>query len=193
MIDHDAADGAECEKLNELEADFEFYVHRRGEKPSVVGARRGQSLRSLLGLDGETQTETLFVFVGECVEGLEADIEVDDGADEHLPVEIDLTVEVLEIERCRHVHVHTCRHIAVEVSFLGKTKRRRFSPATTIGVVTIWARKALKLDPAAAAEYVLQICGTKIQPRSDEHLGEVAAPGVCTACFELVVEVTPQG
>jgi len=193
MIDDDAGDGAEARELQDVDADFEFYLHRHGQKPSVVGARRGQSLRSLLATEAEVETETLFVFVGECIEALDADVEADDGTDEHAPVEIELTVEVLEIERRRHVHVHGCRHIAVEVSFLGKTKRRRFSPATTIGVVTAWARKALKLEAAAAAEYVLQICGTKIQPRSDEHLGEVAATGVCAACFELVVEVTPQG
>jgi hypothetical protein len=189
MIDDDAKDGAEACELQH----FEFYLHRQGQKPSVVGARREQSLRSLLVTEGHAETETLLVFVGECIEALDADIETDEGADAHPPVEIELTVEVLEIERHRHVHVHRCRHIAVEVSFLGKTKRRRFSPATTIAVVTAWARKALKLEAAAAAEYVLQICGTKIQPRSDEHLGEVAALGACAACFELVVEVTPQG
>ncbi|MFZ3327502.1 MAG: hypothetical protein WA231_17175 [Methylocella sp.] len=82
----------------------------------------------------------------------------------------------------------------VEVNFGGKTKRHKFSPATTIAVVTEWARKKFpNLDAAAAAEYVLQICGTTAQPRSDEHLGELVAAATCSICFDLVKEVTPQG
>ncbi|MGB8840128.1 MAG: hypothetical protein WCC64_03570, partial [Aliidongia sp.] len=94
----------------------------------------------------------------------------------------------------RHVHCHHCWHVVVEVNFGGKTKRHKFSPATTIAVVTEWARKKFpNLDAAAAAEYVLQICGTTAQPRSDEHLGELVAAATCSICFDLVKEVTPQG
>jgi hypothetical protein len=92
------------------------------------------------------------------------------------------------------VHRHHCRHVAVDVNFGGKTKRHKFSPATTVGVVTQWARKKFhNLDPAAAAEYVLQIVGTSTQPRSDEHLGELVGQTTCSICFDLVKEVTPQG
>lgn len=173
--------------------DFEFFLHRQGEKPSVVGARIGQSLRSHL---PTTHGEAWFVFVGECTEALAEGVEVENGCDEHAPVDIDRMIEVLEVEQRRHVHLHPCRHITVDVHLAGKTTGRRFSPATTIGVVTAWARKKFEkcgLDAAAAAEYVLQISGTKIQPRSDEHLGELTKPGVCSLCFDLVVEVTPQG
>lgn len=92
------------------------------------------------------------------------------------------------------MHCHHCWHVVVEVNFGGKTKRHKFSPATTIAVVTEWARKKFpNLDAAAAAEYVLQICGTTAQPRSDEHLGELVAAATCSICFDLVKEVTPQG
>ena len=54
-------------------------------------------------------------------------------------------------------------------------------------------RRKFHLDPAAAAEFVLQICGKTDQPRSDKHLGELVKPGTCSLCFEIVKEVTPQG
>ena len=91
------------------------------------------------------------------------------------------------------MHFHRCRHAEVEVNFGAKTKRRKFSPATTIGVVTQWARRKFHLDAAAASEYVLRLCNSTEQPRSDKHLGELVAPPTCFICFDLVAEVTPQG
>lgn len=175
--------------------EVEQFVHGQGMKPLVVTAVPGDKLRNVLirsGLVPEDK-EGIFVFVGECEEALHEPAEIDDGADEHAPVDVELTVEALELHRHRHVHIHHCRHVAVEVNFGGKTKRHRFSPAATIGTVTQWARRKFGLDAAAAAEFVLQICGTTVQPRSDEHLGEVVPTGTCSVCFKLVKEITPQG
>ena len=61
------------------------------------------------------------------------------------------------------------------------------------GLVTQWARKKFDLDPAAGADYVLHICDTTKQPRPSEHLGELVEPPVCSICFKLVKEITPQG
>jgi hypothetical protein len=141
----------------------------------------------------EGQEEELLVFVSEWEEALTEPDEVENGEDAHVPVDFSLTIEALELHRHRHVHVHKCRRVAVEVHFNGGTKRHRFSPATTIAVVTQWARRKFKLDPAAGAEYVLQICDTTNQPRPSEHLGELVEPPVCAICFKLVKEITPQG
>jgi hypothetical protein len=135
----------------------------------------------------------IHIFVGECVEALNEADDIDNGADEHAPVDIDLTFAVLEIHRHRHVHVHRCRHVAVDVNFDGKTKKHRFSPNTTVGVATDWARRKFHLDPAVAAEYVLQLCGSPVQPRSDEHLGDLVQGESCSICFDLVKELTPKG
>lgn len=176
--------------------EIEFFFHEHGQKPRVIVARRGDPLKAALianqvvaeGGDG------LVYVVGECVEALEESAEIEDGCDEHEAIDISLSIEILEIERHKHVHRHRCRRIAVEVHFGGETKRHRFSPATPIRVVTAWARKKFpKLDPAAASNYVLQICNTTKEPRGDEHLGEVVPPGDCSICFNLVPEVTPQG
>jgi hypothetical protein len=188
----DAAIGVTHTETNEIE----LFFHAPAAKPRVLTASSGDKLREAL-LQVEIIREPpdeLFVFVGECEEALREPDDLEDGADEHSPVDIDLTLGFLEIHRHRHVHCHHCRHIAVEVNFGGMTKRHRFSPATTIGVVTRWAwKKFPNLDAAAAAEYVLQLCNSTEQPRSDEHLGELVHAPVCSICFNLVKEITPQG
>lgn len=175
--------------------ELEMFVHAQGAKPIVAVAARGETLREVLvrvGVLGGEQHDIL-VFVGESEEALNEADDIEDGADQHAPVDVSLTIDVLDLKRHRHVHVHRCRHVAVEVNFGGQTKRRRFSPATTIAVVTKWARKKFHLDPAAAAEYVLRRCNSTEQPRPDKYLGELVHAPACSICFDLVKEVTPQG
>jgi hypothetical protein len=175
--------------------ELELFVHGQGAKPKVITATHGEVLRNVLIRYEVIKAgqEDVLVFVGECEEALTEPEEAEDGADKHAPVDVSLTIETLELKRHRHVHVHKCRHVAVEVNFTGKTKRHRFSPATTIRVVTQWARRKFHLDAAAAPEYVLQICNSTDRPRPDKHLGELVESPKCAICFDLVKEVTPQG
>jgi hypothetical protein len=175
--------------------EFELFIHGQGKKPSVAVARPHEVLRDIL-----VRTEVInegdqevFVFVGEWDKALYEPDGVEDGEDQHEPADVFMTIEALELHRHRHVHVHRCRRVAVQVNFVGQTKRHRFSPASTVGVVTQWARKKFGLDGAAGAEYVLRICGSDIQPRPSEHLGELAHLRACALCFDLVKEITPQG
>lgn len=175
--------------------EIELFSHGEGEKSRVIRGEPHESLREVLlrwevveQLGGET-----YIFVGQCEEALAEPLEVEDGVDIHAPVDINLTLEVLELHRHRHIHRHRCRHVAVEVNFGDETKRHRFSPATTIEVVTRWARRKFELEGAAGDEYALQICGTKTQPRSDEHLSQLVKFPDCGLCFNLVKEITPQG
>lgn len=173
---------------------IEFFVHAKG-RSQVVQAPSGETLReTLIRIDVLKAGEAAGpVFIGSCTEALVEPVEADDGEDMHEPVDIDLTIEVLDLKRHRHVHHHPCRRIAVEVNFAGKTKRRRFSPAATVETVTVWARKKFRIDPASASEYALQFCGTTIQPRTDLHLSQLPEAADCKLCFDLVPEVTPQG
>jgi hypothetical protein len=175
--------------------EIEHFIHAPGVSPRVaVGAAEDRLRDVLIRLEViRDQPDGLHIFVGECVEALNEADDVNDGSDGHEPVDIDLTLSVLEIHRHRHVHVHRCRHIGVEVNFSGKTKRHRFSPNTTVGVTTDWARRKFHLDPAVAGEYVLQFCGSPVQPRSDEHLGDLVQGDTCSLCFDLVKELTPKG
>ena len=183
-------------KVNVMENDeIELFIHAPGGSPKVAVARPEDTLRDVL-IRSEVigaEPDDLQIFVGECVEALTEADEVDDGSDQHAPVDISLTIAVLEIDRHRHVHAHHCRHVGVDANFNGKTKRHRFSPNTTVGVATDWARRKFHLDPAVAGEYVLQLCGSLGQPRSDEHLGDLVHGETCSLCFDLVKELTPKG
>lgn len=183
----------DCEAA--LVRDIEHFVHAPGGKPKVAMGAAEETLREVLVRVEVIRQEAdgLHVFVGECVEALDEADEVDDGIDAHEQVDIDLTLAVLEIHRHRHVHVHHCRHVAVAVHFGGKSKRHRFAPNTTVGVATDWARRKFHLDPAVAGEYVLQIAGSTVQPRSDEHLGDLVHGEVCELEVDLVKELTPKG
>lgn len=175
--------------------EIEHFIHAPGGKPRVAIAPADDRLRDVL-IRLEIIREDangLHVFVGECAEALNEGDAIEDGADEHSPVDIELTLAVLDVPRHRHIHVHRCRHVAVQVNFDGKTKRHRFSPNATVGVATEWARRKFHLDPAAAGEYVLQLCGSPVQPRSDEHLGDLVQGETCSLCFDLVKELTPKG
>lgn len=172
-----------------------MFVHKPGMPPRIIQAAPGDILRDVLVRFEviEEKNDDVLVFVGECEEAIEEELEVDGGADQQSPVDASLTLEVLQVGIHRHVHCHTCRHVAVEVNFSGQTKRHKFSPATTVGVVTRWARRKFRLDRAAASDYVLQLCGTSEQPRSNQHLGELVGGSTCSLCFDFVKEVTPQG
>jgi hypothetical protein len=175
--------------------ELEIFLHG-AEKPKVVTAEGSDVLHDVLvaaGVVNKDDKEKLFVFVGECDESLKHPNDEEDGEDDHKPVEVHLTLEVLDLHKHRHIHVHRCKRVAVEVNFGGKTKKHKFSPAATVGTVTEWARRKFHLDPASAAEYVLQIRGTHDVPRSDVHLGELVKKNECSLCFDLVKEVTPQG
>lgn len=174
---------------------LQVFLHAQGAKPRAIMATGGETLRELLAradikLDG---AEMPFAFIGECEEALGEALEIEDGVDEHAPVAIELTLETVDLKRHRHVHVHHCKRVAVDVHFGGKTKHHKFSPATTVETATKWATTKLRLDPAAAAEYVLQFCDSTDQPRPDKHLGELVDGASCALCFDLVKEVTPQG
>lgn len=175
--------------------ELELFIHSQGAKPKVVMARTHEMLRDVL-----VRTEAikegqddLLIFIGEWEEALTESDEIEEGEDRHTPVDVSLTVEVVQLHRQRHIHVHKCKRVIVEVNFNSDAKRHRFSPATTMGVVTQWARKKFKLEGAAGAEYVLQICKTSKQPRPSEHLGELVESPTCGICFDLVKEITPQG
>lgn len=185
--------------------DIELFLHRQGSRAEVLVGKDQESLRTALARsaaakdDGNQDKDKWFVFVGESEDALALretdDDDGDEGEDRHEPVDLDRSLADLDLRKHRHVHITRCKRIAVEVHFGGKTARRKFSPATTVGVVAEWARRRrkFKLDPASAAEYVLQICSSQTRPRSDEHLGELVDGRTCALCFDLVKEQTPQG
>ena len=171
----------------------EFFVHTQGAKPQVIHAALDELLGEVLVRAGVIQEgqDDLLIFVGESDAALLEPDDIKDGIDEQSPVDANLPIEKLG-PQVRHIHCYGCPHVVVDVNFGAQTEQWKFSPATTVSVVTRWARRKLRLDDAAAADYVLRACGTNDQPRADTYLGELAA-ATCSLCFDLVKEVTPQG
>lgn len=175
------------------EEKFEVFLHVEGAKPKVVQIGDDEALIDVLLAAGLTLKDDkgIHVFVGESDNDEDGDDE-DDSEDKQEPVDPKQTAKELDLRRHRHIHLHRCLRIAVEVTFAGKTKKRKFAPAASVGRVTKWARRKFRIDAAVASEYVLQLCGTTEVPRSDVHLGELVKK-TCALCFDLVKEVTPQG
>jgi hypothetical protein len=167
---------------------IELFVHGSGA-PQVVAAALNETLKDVLARLSALPGHGEFVFIGESIEVLEnPDLE----ADSHQAVDIELTIEVLQLHKHKHIHTKALHRIEVKVHFNG-TRERKFSPATTIATVTAWAKKKLGIDPAAGAEYVLQLSRGESQPRPEVHLGELLSEGEHTLEFALVREVTPLG
>jgi hypothetical protein len=167
----------------------EFFLHGSGE-PQVVCGRREEVLRDVLARLGAAPADGQFVFVGEAEDEARSPEAEEDA---HLPVDIELTLEALEIPRHKHVYTRAVRRVEVIVFFNANHHKHQFSPAATVATVTSWAKKRFGIDPAAGADMVLAQRPSDSIPRPDEHLGELLAAGSHVLEFDLVAEVTPQG
>ncbi len=169
--------------------ELEVFVHLSGKRPTVVPAEPTETLRSFLSrLEIENDSpHDILVFVGECDHALTG------GEDSHQPADLDLTLADHDLDKHHHIHCSSCPEIETVIHFAGKELSRKFSPAATVEVATQWSRVNLRLDAAAASEFVLQISGTQNRPRPSQHLGELIQVGECKLTFELVKEMTPQG
>ena len=171
----------------------ELFLHCQEAKPQIIQAALDETLVDVLSRAGviEEHQSDLLIFLGESDEALRKPDDPEDRATHHGPVDAKLPIKELDPQH-RHIHCYYCPDVAVAVNFLDQTEQRKFSPVTTVGVVTTWACRKLRLDDAAAADCVLRICGTSEQPRPDKYLGELVQKG-CSLCFDLVKELTPQG
>jgi hypothetical protein len=95
-------------------------------------------------------------------------------------------VKHLKKEHGIRVHLHRCKHIAVQVRFGSEVVRHDFQPATTIGRIRQWAGHELGMQPGDVAEHVLQISGTNEQPDIDTHVGALAKAPACSVVFDFV-------
>ena len=166
---------------------LEIFLHGKGP-PKVVAAELNETLQAVLmrvdALPGEGQ----FVFVGEADEERVEDLD----EDTHVPANLTLTLEQLCFKKHTHVHTRTVHRVDVTVHFNGQRKHR-FSPATTIAILTAWAKARFHLDPTSSSDLVLAIRPSGEHPRPDQHLGELLSPGSHAIVFDLVREITPQG
>lgn len=166
---------------------LEIFLHGRGA-PQVVAARGDETLREVLVRESALPADAEFVFVGLALDDCEGVEE-----DTHAPADLHRTLIELGIVIRGHVHTRATHRVHVTVFFNGDHKSHRFSPAATIERVTTWAKRKFNIDAHGGADLVLAIKPSGVQPRADEHLGELLERGNHALEFDLVREVTPQG
>ena len=85
--------------------EMELFVHGQSAKPKVIVAAPGEILRDvLIRAEFITGDGDILVFVGECEEALHEPDDVENGSDQHEPVDASLTIEVLEIKHHNPIH-----------------------------------------------------------------------------------------
>lgn len=173
---------------------IEIYLRGAGAQARVAQVQPEETVRDVLLRNGLLQADekAVHVFVGDCDEALR-EPDVEEGSDKQAPVDLGSVIGDLDLEHRRHLLAARCRLVSVAVHYGAGTRKRKFSPATTVEVMTEWARKRFRLTDPAADELVLQVSGTNIRPRPDKRLGELAEVTNCGISFGLVPEVTPQG
>jgi hypothetical protein len=167
---------------------LEIFLHGKGV-PQVLTALSTDTLHAFLSVADALPAPGQFVFVGEALDDEHEDAE----EDAHAPADLARTFAEFGILRHGHIHTRAVHRVQVTVHFNGQEVHHRFSPATTIARVTAWSKRKLKLDPHASADLVLAIKPSNVQPRPDQHLGELLPPGEHAIEFDLVREITPQG
>jgi hypothetical protein len=123
------------------------------------------------------------------------------GPDDHLWLE-DVDEEIDANQSVRgaglthrgHLHVSRCRQVTVQVSYNGAAKDHRFRPAARIERVFDWAvsKRGFGLTPTDAAEHVLQITGTNVQPDLADHIGSFVDKR-CVVSLSLVPKIRNEG
>jgi hypothetical protein len=107
--------------------------------------------------------------------------------DHENPLEDYVTVRELCGPAGTKLHLHRCRHVAVTVTFAGKTVEHRFAPGATIARIKHWAAvKQFGMTEEEAGEHVLQIAGTQDRPGPGTHVGALTSCPECNVRFDLV-------
>ena len=168
---------------------IEIFIHPAGGKPQIATVEASDTIAQALAKAGITVAPDDHLFVAGSDDD-NAEVVGEDDQDE--PVPHSTRIGDAGLTRHSHVHCHRCRRIEVTVR-KDDSKTRKFAPTARVARVRRWALKAFGLSGQAASDFVLQLCDSDIRPRPNQHLSELTQPGMCSICFELVKEITPQG
>lgn len=164
-----------------------FFVHAEGRPAKAVRALATDSVAEIVGRAGVQLTPGLNIFLGECVDALREPHEIDDGDDSHAPLgDHQHSPHSQGHHVGGHIHCHRCHRVRVVVTYNGQDKRHRFSPATTVETVRLWAIKKFRLSDVDAETLILMVCGVAKPPQVTAHLGELLAAESDQLHFELV-------
>ena len=148
---------------------MEIFLHQRATETAFIK------------VDPSTKVGALGI---EC-QGDGASVWLEDGTEMLDPLKT--LVEAGVVERC-HVHVSSCKAVAVKVRFAGQTPiEESFAPAATAGSILKWAAspEGFKLTDSQAAKHLLAVCGTNTELDQADHIG-IFADDDCSVCLDLL-------
>jgi hypothetical protein len=92
-----------------------------------------------------------------------------------------------------HLHIGTCKRVAVSVRYGGDAKSKEFPPAEVFEAVFQWATgpEGFGLTPDQKAKHTLGICDSLIEPDRGTHVGSAATD--CSLCLDLAPKERFQG
>ena len=113
--------------------------------------------------------------------------------DEDEPLELSARLRDCGVKNKHHLSCHTCRKIAVTVSFNGVLNERKFPPSRKVKGVLKWALSELGLTGADAENKELRIGGVDgIVLQSQQHIGSFVK-GSCDLHLFLTAVVEVNG
>jgi hypothetical protein len=171
-----------------------FIVHSSGETRTVKTSAHEEIAVIFEKAQFSTETEEVFIFLGEFDGALVEAIEIEDGEDDHNPVgPHDKPHHHGHHGGIIHVHRHKCRRVKVEVGYNGVEKRHRFSPAATVETVRRWAVKKFKISASDAEKLFLYVMGSETPLDSTKHIGDVTSAPGCHANLVLSPDILING
>jgi hypothetical protein len=145
------------------------YVHMRGgDEVALVEVEANSTVKEILSRSGAP-------------EGAEAWLQ-----EAEQPLERAATLATLGVEERAHLHVSTCRKVAVSVRYGGDTESRDFPPAETVASVFAWATgpQGFGLTPSERAKHTLAVCDGNTELDRSAHIGSFADED-CSTCLDL--------
>ena len=163
-----------------------YFVHMKGQKARAVQALATDSVAAIVQKAGFEVTPEMGIFLGECIDALAHEASEQE-EDHHQPVGHGHRPGE-HGHHGGHIHCHHCHRVLVGVTFNGTEKHRKFSPATTIDTVRLWAINRFGITPADADRLILVVNGasTDDPPPTTEHLGDLVTGHTCDLSFQLI-------
>ena len=103
------------------------------------------------------------------------------------PLELDAKIEEVGLISRSRVHMHSLKEVEVTVNFNRAEEKGLFAPSTTVDRVKEWAvgKDRYDMPPVDAAEHVLKLCHSGIEPDRDAHIGTLVKIPDGKICFDL--------
>jgi len=157
-----------------------FIVHS-GSETRVVKASSHEEVGVIIEMARVgTDTEEAFIFLGEFDGALVEAVEIEDGEDNHKPVNRhDHPHHHGHHGGVVHIHLHKCHRVKVAVGYNGVDKHHRFSPAATVETVRRWAVKKFRISATDAEKLYLYVLGAETPLDVTKHVGDLATAPDC--------------